>query len=147
MKFEVIIDEKYEEPNIKVYTSSMTDEVSIILDMIKSHNNLCINGFLNNQLYIINLKDIFVIYSENGKVFVKTENATYLIKYRLYQIEQLLDKNFIRISNSEIINIKKVKNLDFSFLGTIKINFINDTYTFSSRRFIKKIKEYLKEGL
>lgn len=87
---------------------------------------------------------IFLIYSENGKIFAKTDDNIYQLKYRLYQLEALLDKNFIRISNSEIINIQKVKNLDFSMLGTIRINFINGTYTFASRRFIKKIKEYLK---
>src|SRR5699024_5078218 len=96
---------------------------------------------------IININDLFLIYSENGKVYAKTSDSTYLIKYRLYQLEEFLDRNFIRISNSEIINIKKVKNLDFEVLGTIKINFINNTYTYSSRRFIKKIKDYLKEGL
>ena len=33
--------------------------------------------------------------------------------------------------------------MDFSLLGTIKINFINGTFTYCSRRFIKKIKEHL----
>ena len=85
-----------------------------------------------------------MLYSENGKVYAKTSKNSYLLKFRLYQLEEMLDKNFIRISNSEIINIKKVKNLDFAMIGTIKINFINGTYTYASRRFIKKIKDYLK---
>lgn len=147
MKVEVIVDKKYTEPNVKIYADRMTDEISYLLDIIQNKDKSQIHGFREDQLYIININDIFLIYSENGKVYAKTDDTTYLIKYRLYQLEEFLDKNFIRISNSEIINIRRVKNLDFAVLGTIKINFINDTYTYSSRRFIKKIKDYLKEGL
>ena len=147
MKVEVIVDEKYTEPNVQIYADKITDEISYLLDIIQNKDKLQIHGFSDDQLYIININDLFLIYSENGKVYAKTSDSTYLIKYRLYQLEEFLDRNFIRISNSEIINIKKVKNLDFEVLGTIKINFINNTYTYSSRRFIKKIKDYLKEGL
>ena len=147
MKVEVIVDEKYTEPNVQIYADKITDEISYLLDIIQNKDKLQIHGFSDDQLYIININDLFLIYSENGKVYAKTSDSTYLIKYRLYQLEKFLDRNFIRISNSEIINIKKVKNLDFEVLGTIKINFINNTYTYSSRRFIKKIKDYLKEGL
>lgn len=145
MKAEIIVDKKYTEPNVKIYTDKITDEISYLLDIIQNKDKSQIHGFREDQLYIININDIFLIYSENGKVYAKTDDTTYLIKYRLYQLEEFLDRKFIRISNSEIINIKKVKNLDFAVLGTIKINFINDTYTYSSRRFIKKIKDYLKE--
>lgn len=144
MEIQVIIDNKYINPKLTIYTDKMTNEISCLIDLINNGNNTQINGFLEDKLYIINPNDIFQIYSENGKVYAKTSDNTFLIKYRLYEIEKILDNNFIRISNSEIININKVKNLDFAILGTIKINFVNQTYTYASRRFIKKIKDYLK---
>ena len=144
MEIQVIIDNKYINPKLTIYTDKMTNEISCLIDLINNGNKTQINGFLEDKLYIINPKDIFQIYSEDGKVYARTSENTFLIKYRLYEIEKFLDKNFIRISNSEIININKVKNLDFAILGTIKINFINQTYTYASRRFIKKIKDYLK---
>ena len=144
MDIEVIIDNKYSNPKVTIYTDKMSDEISSIINIIKNENNSKIYGFLDNELYFINFEDVFLLYSENGKVYAKTSKNSYLLKFRLYQLEEMLDKNFIRISNSEIINIKKVKNLDFAMIGTIKINFINGTYTYASRRFIKKIKDYLK---
>lgn len=144
MDIEVIIDNKYSNPKVTIYTDKMSDEISSVINIIKNENNSKIYGFLDNELYFINFKDVFLLYSENGKVYAKTSKNSYLLKFRLYQLEEMLDKNFIRISNSEIINIKKVKNLDFAMIGTIKINFINGTYTYASRRFIKKIKDYLK---
>ena len=144
MDIEVIIDNKYSNPKVTIYTDKMSDEISSVINIIKNENNSKIYGFLDNELYFINFEDVFLLYSENGKVYAKTSKNSYLLKFRLYQLEEMLDKNFIRISNSEIINIKKVKNLDFAMIGTIKINFINGTYTYASRRFIKKIKDYLK---
>ena len=144
MDIEVIIDNKYSNPKVTIYTDKMSDEISSVINIIKNENNSKLYGFLDNELYFINFEDVFLLYSENGKVYAKTSKNSYLLKFRLYQLEEMLDKNFIRISNSEIINIKKVKNLDFAMIGTIKINFINGTYTYASRRFIKKIKDYLK---
>lgn len=144
MDIEVIIDNKYSNPKVTIYTDKMSDEISSVINIIKNENNSKLYGFLDNELYFINFEDVFLLYSENGKVYAKTSKNSYLLKFRLYQLEEMLDKNFIRISNSEIINIKKVKNLDFAMIGTIKINFINGTYTYVSRRFIKKIKDYLK---
>ena len=147
MKVEVILDNSFVEPDIKIYTNTISDEVSYLLDIIQNKGKSKIHGFLEENLYIIDINDIFLIYSENGKVYAKTSDNSYLIKYRLYQLEDFLNKDFLRISNSEIINMRKVKNLDFTLFGTIKINFINDTYTYSSRRFIQKIKNYLKEEI
>ena len=145
MDVEVIVDSKYSNPKVVIYTNNISKDVSNLINQIKTSSLTSLNGFLGDTVCIIDLQDIYLIYSENGKVYAKTTDKIYNIKYRLYELENMLsNQNFIRISNSEIINLKKVKNLDFSFLGTIKINFINGTYTYASRRFIKKIKDYLK---
>ena len=143
MEVEVIIEPKYSKPKVIIYTNNISKEVSDLLNQFQNFSLSTLNGYLENKVCLLNIEDIFIIYSENGKVYAKTTDAVYTLKYRLYEIEKQLDKNFIRISNSEIINLKKVKNLDLSILGTIKINFLNDSYAYSSRRFIKKIKEYL----
>ena len=57
----------------------------------------------------------------------------------------ILDKKaFIRISNSEIINFNKVKNIDFKIIGTIILNFKSGNKAYASRRYIPKIKEFLE---
>ena len=144
MDVEIVVDSKYSEPKVVIYTDNVSNDISNLVNQIKNSNMFSLHGFLNDKLYILNLQDIYLFYSENGKVYAKTSDNNYNVKYKLYELENMLtNKDFIRISNSEIINLKKVKNLDFAFLGTIKINFLNGTYTYASRRFIKKIKEYL----
>ena len=66
------------------------------------------------------------------------------IKSKLYELEEQLEgTNFIRISNSVIANVDKIKHLEMSFNGTLCIRFMNGDVEYSSRRYVKKIKEYL----
>ena len=147
MKVEIVIDQKYQNPKIVVYANDMSKEVANLLDIITNSTINSINGYIENKLCILKLEDIYSIYSENGKVYAKTNDNIYNLKHRIYELEESLrNKGFIRISNSEIVNFKLVKNLDFDFINTIRLNFINDDYSYVSSRYIKKIKDYLKKG-
>lgn len=78
-----------------------------------------------------------------NEVYVRCSNEVYSTQNRLYEIENLLDCNsFIRISNSEIINFDKVKNIDFKIIGTLIFNFKSGNKSYSSRRYIPKIKKF-----
>ncbi len=62
----------------------------------------------------------------------------------MYEIEEILDKKkFVRISQSENINIKRVKNFDFSVTGTIGLELENGDITWVSRRRIKDVRALL----
>lgn len=84
------------------------------------------------------------IYLNSGKVFAVTDKGEYILRLRLYEIENLLlTDQFIRISNSGIINLKKVNNFDLSFTGTICVKLSNGVTTYVSRRYIPKLKKIL----
>ncbi len=84
------------------------------------------------------------IYLNSGKVVAVTDKGEYVLRLRLYEIENLLlTDQFIRISNSEIINLKKVNNFDLSFTGTICVKLSNGVTTYVSRRHVPKLKKIL----
>ncbi|MDE7359910.1 MAG: LytTR family transcriptional regulator, partial [Lachnospiraceae bacterium] len=67
-----------------------------------------------------------------------------LLRLRLYEAaERLNPSHFVRISNSESINLNKGKNVDLSFSGTIYVELTNGTTTYVSRRYVSKIKKIL----
>ncbi len=60
------------------------------------------------------------------------------------ELEEKLDKqSFLRISRSDIINLKHVKNFDLSFTGTISVHLVNGDTVYVSRRKLKDVKNYL----
>lgn len=144
MKLEIRVDEKYNENKIIVEANKIDDELSNIIELLKNRSDSKLKVFLEEETIFISIKDIDSIYANDKKVFVKSDNKDYLIKERLYELESILPKkDFIRISNSEIINLNRVKSINTKITGTILITFYNGYKTYSSRRYINKIKEAL----
>lgn len=148
MKIDIRIDEKTQETTIIVQASKIDDEIAEIINKLKEIENKNHKGtltcFKDDIVEIIDENKIIRIYSSMQKVIAETSFGIYMVKARLYELEERLDKNnFVRISNSEIINLKRVINFDLSFSGTICVNLDNDVKTYVSRRFVSKIKDVL----
>lgn len=144
MQVEVKIDSSYDEPKIVVFTSAMTEEVNDIVQKLSEKSPNIISGSKEGRITVLEQNDLFRIYAGNSKVFAVTNDGEYTLRLRLYEVEERLNpQNFVRISNSEIINLKKVKNFDLSFSGTICVELANNTTTYVSRRYVSKIKKIL----
>lgn len=147
MKIDIDIDKRYEEIQVILRSNEMNDETMEILEKLKTTKNKYILGKSDKKVYILDIKDIYFFYSENQKVFVETKDFRYEVDERLYEIEEnFKNTSFIRVSKFSIVNLKKVKNIDMSFSGNLTINFINGKKESISRRYISKIKDYLKNG-
>ena len=93
---------------------------------------------------ILSPEDIIRIYAAGGKTFASASKKEYILRQRLYELEEQLTKHsFVRISNSEIINLRKVRNFDLSLSGTICVTLSDGTATYVSRRYVSKIKQVL----
>lgn len=144
MKVELQINENYQEKKIIIQANEIDDEIKEIMEKISQKRKLH-KVFLDDEIYMVREDDIESIYTQNGKVYIRAKDKIYLSKKRLYEFEEILSKNkFLRISNSEIVNFDKIKNFNLQFINTISINFYSGYQTYVSRRYIKKIKEFLK---
>ncbi len=144
MKIEIKIDESCTEPKITVVTSRVTDEINELVKRLSAEQAQMIAGFADERATVLEPSRIYRVYASDGKVCAETENGAYLLRLRLYEAEQrLANSAFVRISNSEIINLKKVTGFDLSFVGTICVSLSNGTVTYVSRRYVSKIKQIL----
>ena len=144
MKIEIKIDEDCTETKIVVVTSKVTEEVNEIVKRLSSEQPQMIAGFKDEQATMLEPNQIYRVYASEGKVYAEAENGTHLLRLRLYEAEERLAKcSFVRISNGEIINLKKVKGFDLSFAGTICVSLSIGTVTYVSRRYVAKIKQLL----
>lgn len=144
MQVEIKIDTSCAEPKVTIHTASMTEEVRRILNKLSENAPEILSGIRNERTEVIDPEELIRVYANAGKVFAVAETGEYAVRLRLYEIEERLPANkFVRISNSEIINLKKVKNFDLSFTGTICVEFKNGTKTFVSRRYVSKIRKIL----
>lgn len=144
MQIEIKIDSSCTEPKIVVMAASMTEEVNTIIKKLSIDSPQVISGMKDDKLEVLEQTDLIRMYANSGKIYAVTDKGEYIVRLRLYELEERLDKNqFVRISNSEIINLKKVENFDLSFTGTICVKLSNGFTTYVSRRYVSKIKQIL----
>ena len=144
MKLELNIDEKVKETLVVVSANKIDKEVQNLINYIEYSSEYLI-GIVENKASIIDIDEIIRVYIEDRKTFVVTLKDTYVVKKKLYEVENIVTRNFVKISQSEIANIKFIKNLDFSNTGTIVIKYKNSDISYVYRRMIKEFK--LKLGI
>lgn len=144
MRVEVTLDENCLETKVIILTKKMTEEITTLMQRLSDHIPQEIVGFDGDVVRLLEPADIVRIYAAIGKVFAVIGDKEYILRLRLYEAEERLNgKGFVRISNSEIINIKKAKKFDLSTVGTICVSLANGNVSFVSRRYVTKIKKTL----
>ena len=141
MKISVFTDKNREE-EIVIFAHEETELINQIKSLINDYSSQ-ITGFKENEIYQLKATDIYCFAVENNKVFAITENDKFLLKNRLYSIEEGLSSDFIKINKSCIANIKKIERFDAAITGTLMVRFKNGYTDYVSRRSVKSVKERL----
>lgn len=144
MQVEVKIDSRYAEPEMIIFTPEMTDDIDRIIKWLSDEKPQILSGIKDDRVEVLEPDEIIRVYASSKKVFAVTDKGEYMLKLRLYEAEERLSFNqFVRISKSELVNIKKVNSFDLNFAGTICVRLSNNEITYVSRRYVSKIKRVL----
>lgn len=144
MKVEITIDPTFKEPKVIILTDKVTDDIEHLKQSITAAAESTLSVFSHKGVELIESKEIVRIYTERKKVFVQTINGVYMVRFRLYELEEKLNPQiFIRISNAEMVNRYMIKHMDISKIGTIGVELKNGIKTYASRRYVTKIKKDL----
>jgi len=144
MEVELVINQSTK-PRIIIQAPEMTEDIQEIINFIdETLYKTIIYGQKNDELYPLDEETIVRFYTENKAVYAEDSQRKYRVNKRLYELEKILPGQFVRISQSEIININFIKKLKQEINGLIRISFKNEEVTYSSRRYLKSIKEALQ---
>lgn len=141
MKFRLIIDKNREE-EVVVYShkeTRLTDEIKSIVE----NDARELVGYIEREAYKLSLSEIHCFFAEDNNVYAVTEKGKLRVKFRLYQLEEMLGNDFIKINQSCIVNIREIKKFDSSLGGMLKVVLKNGYSDYVSRRNIKNVKERL----
>jgi len=142
MKLHIDVDENISETSITIQTNQVDDQVRQLIDYIEHLKQPAqLNGRRGKEIHLIDINDIFRFYIVNKVLMMETGGGEYVVNQRLYQVEEILTETFIKISKSEIVNFDYVDHLSFTNRGLVQIFMQNGEFTYSSRRYLKDIKE------
>ena len=143
--------EKCDKPYCVIHAEAETEGIKAIAEKISRMDEngraAMLAGWDGDYCIQFKQSEVFRIYSMDKKVYVETEKDSLLLKLRLYEFEELAQNcgwtDFIRISNTDIVNFSKVTKLDMSLTGVVRVNFTNGKAAIVSRRYMNKIKNEL----
>ncbi|MBA8771937.1 LytTR family DNA-binding domain-containing protein [Staphylococcus coagulans] len=143
MKVSITLDPAMAEDHIHITTKSMTPDLQKIVTEIQEDTPYLSVKTEDNAIYFVDTTDIIAIYTEQQKLKIITVIRTFTMVERLYKIKVKLPASFIQISESELINLNYLNHIEITSSGSLKLIFKHDYLTYSSRRYVKSIKERL----
>ena len=144
MKVDIKIQKGLDEPYVVIYTDKLSEEVNEVVETLNRNDKKSVLPANNrDKIVILKLDDIFMVRIENKEIVVYCEKNKYTVSKRLYELEKILGKDFMRISKSAIINLKKVSYVEPSFNGMMQIVLTNGCKEYISRKYLLQFKKYL----
>ena len=139
MKVTTILDPTREE-EVVIYARERNELVEKIEQLVVEKPAELV-GFDGDTAAILDYVKVCRFTVENGKVYAVEGKKRYLIRRRLYQLEQQMPSCFVKINQSCLANIKYIARFETVFTGTLRVVFKNGETDYVSRRNLKQIKE------
>ena len=144
---DIQIDPACVDPKVIIRTNRISPEIDDIVHAIESSTESAypmVRAYAGDTMVLLSQREIIRVYLESRKLVVWTDRGGFVARGTLAEMEAVLNhRRFLRISRSEIINLYKVSNFDFSLSGTIQVNFDDGSGTWVARRYVRAIQETL----
>ena len=144
MKVNLFVSRDIEEPYADIHTNELTDNITKAMSILESDDSsemLAVKK--GSDIALLEFSDVYMFRVENKQVKVYTENSEYQIKKALYQVEENLPSDFVRISKTTIVNLKKVERVAPSLKGMMFIQLKNGLKDNISRKYLPDFKQAL----
>ncbi len=150
MKVELFVSKDYEEPHAQIYTDVLTDNVQKAILLLEDNydgdvdsNNSILPVKKGSDIVLLDFEDIYMIRVEEKKTKVYDSSNEYVIKKPLYKLENTLDSDFVRISKTTIVNLRKIERVAPSLKGMMFIELKNGLKDNISRKYLSEFKQAL----
>ena len=146
MKVECKISADYKEPYAVLHINKMTGTIAEIISMLEKENtnSVTLIATKDKKTYFIKPQDISLVRTEGREIVCYDKHGNrYILDKPLYELENILDICFLRISKSAIANINQINHVEASFNGTMELVMKNGVTDYISRSFRKGFKERL----
>ena len=145
MRVDMNISEDIQEPYAVIHTGELTPEIAELAREISRFGTGkgVIIGNLDERMVVINPEKIVLIRVESEKVYIVADSETYRVGKRMYELLEILGKDFMQVSKSAAINLKYLESVEPSFNGVMLLHLKGGEKEYISRKFVPELKKYL----
>ena len=148
MKVRIELNDSILEEEVVIRCRQMDENIRKLHQNIMevSSRKPAITYYKDSKEYYIPVERMFFFETDVEIVYAHTAENAYQVKFRLYELEHILPKDFIRISKSTIINIQYIYSIDRNITASSLVKFYKShKQVYVSRFYYKNLKKRLEE--
>lgn len=143
MKITIDIDTTLDESEIHIRCPEVTEDIASIQRMVSrlDARTRQMIFYIDDTEYYFPVKKILFFETVEKGIAAHTEDQEFIVKYKLYELEELLPEYFVRVSKSTILNTRKVYSITRSITSSSKVEFQHThKVVYVSRNYYKPLK-------
>lgn len=148
MKIQIECDEHTKETQVVIRCGELNEQVKQIQQVLAklADSNRRFVFYKGDTEYYLSLEDVLFFETDGKTIQVHTRNDIYQTRYKLYELEEFLPGNFMRVSKSAILNTHQVYSITKSISSSSLVQFRNShKQVYVSRMYYKPLKCNLEE--
>ena len=146
MKLRIEIAEESGENEVIIRCSHIDENVRKLQSYIQSLSTPKIIFYKGQQEFFLPLEEILFFETDGEKVYAHTANDSFRVKYKLYELEELLPGKFARASKGTIVNTTKILAINRQLTSSSQVKFTNSHKTiYISRHYFNTLKDVISQ--
>ena len=140
-----LIDESAED-EVVIRCSRVDENVQKLQEFIKSLSAPRMTFYKDSQEFYLPFEEVLFFETDGEQVFAHSASDAFKVKHRLYELEEILPKQFTRIAKGTIVNTKKIYAISRNLTSSSRISFSNThKHIYVSRHYYRSLREKMGE--
>ena len=145
MKLRIELTDGSMEDEVVIHCSRVDGNVQKLQEFISSLSAPGITFYKDSQEFYLPLDEILFFETDGEQVFAHTKGDSFKVKHRLYELEEMLPRQFSRAAKGTIVNTKQIYAIDRNLTSSSKISFSGTHKTiYVSRYYYKSLRDKMR---
>ena len=144
MKLRIELTDGSIEDEVDIRCGRVDDNVQKLQEFIFSLTAPRMTFYKGSQEYYLPLEDILFFETDGEQVFAHSAGDAFKVKHRLYELEEMLPRPFVRVAKGTIVNTKQIYAINRNLAASSRISFPNThKHIYVSRHYYRSLKTKL----
>lgn len=146
MRIRIELADDLDETELVIRCADIDEEVRQLQRLLTNRSSPPpIVFYREDREFYFSLQDVLFFESGDEQVFAHTGKEAYRVKFRLYELEELLPGHFMRVAKSTIVNTRQIFSIARNITSASCVRFRNThKEIYVSRRYYPQLKEHME---
>jgi len=146
VKLRIEVSSECTEDEVIIRCNSVNETVQKIQAYIQTLATPKLTFYKGNQEFYLTFEEILFFETDGEQVYAHTRNDAFRVRHRLYELETLLSRAFVRVAKGTIVNSARIYAIHRNLTGASQIQFAGThKHVYASRHYYKDLKKIMQE--